>query len=292
MKKFITYSISIIILLITLLYISDFTYTLIYQKGKPRNKLQYILSLENKKYDIVFLGSSRVANHIDTKLFDSVSNKKAINLGVLGASLNDNFLELKLLVKSNTIKNLVLQIDDNYQYTNSTTMVSAGAVPFIRNEIIKNHLENNLNNFNKMYYLPFYRYAINGHKMGLRESFFTLISKKPRTNPQTGYSPKFGNYSNQTASLPSKIVKNNTVLSEIVSVCKAEEINLILFTAPYSRKMRNIEYIDKLKQRFPELIDMSRGYNDKLFYNYGHLNHKGAQIFTVDLYKQIKNQLN
>lgn len=278
-------------LLIALLFISDFVYTLIYKNSNPRNKLQYILSVENKKYDVVFLGSSRVANHINTKFFDSLSNKKTINLGVLGASLNDNLLELKLLVKSNTIKNLVLQIDDNYQYTNSTTMVSAEAVPFIRHEIIKSHIKQNLNNFNKMYYIPFYRYAVNGHKMGLRECFFTLINKKPRIDLEIGYNPIYGNYPNQTASLPTKIADDNRVLNEIISICKTENINLLLFVAPYSSKMENIEYIDKLKIRLPKLIDLSRGYSDKLFYNYGHLNHEGAQMFTVDLYNQIKNLL-
>lgn len=292
MKTFIKHIISIIILLIALLYISDFAYTLIYKKSNPRSKLQYILSVEHQEYDIVFLGSSRVANHIDTKVFDSLSNKKTINLGVLGASLNDNLLELKLLVKSNTIKNLVLQIDDSYQYTNSTTMVTAGAVPFIRNEIIKEHLKDNLSNFNQMYYLPFYRYAINGHKIGFRESFFSLVNRKSRVDPKIGYYPKYGNYPEQTASLPDALVKGNVVFNEIVEICKRQDINLVLFVAPYSSKMKNIEYIDKLKERYPNLIDMSRGYKDDLFYNYGHLNHKGAQIFTRDLFKQISKEFN
>lgn len=292
MKKFIQYSISIIILLITLLYISDFAYTLIYKNSNARNKLQYILNIENQDYDIVFLGSSRVANHIDTKVFDSLSNKKTINLGVLGANLNDNLLELKLLVKTNTIKNLALQIDDSYQYTRSTAMVTAGAVPFIRNEIIKDHLKSNLNNFNQIYYLPFYRYAINGHKIGFRESFFSLINRKPKNNPKVGYYPKYGNHSEQTASLPDVLVEDNHVFRNIVAICKAQNINLILFVAPYSSKMKNIEYISKLKKRLPKLIDMSKGYNDDLFYNYGHLNHKGAQIFTKDLFYKMKDILN
>ncbi|WP_299385067.1 hypothetical protein [uncultured Lacinutrix sp.] len=253
--------------------------------------MQYILNVENQNYDIVFLGSSRVANHVDTKLFDSLSSKKTINLGVLGASLNDNFLELKLLITSNKIKNLVFQVDSNFEMTNSTTMVSAQAVPFIRNNIVKKHIKENLSNFNKMYYLPFYRYAINGHKMGIRESFFSLVNKKPRVNPEIGYNPKYGNYPKQTASLPSEISKSNPVLDNIVNLCKKHNINLILFVAPYSSKMKNIEYIDKLNQKLPNLLDMSRGYEDKLFYNYGHLNHNGAQVFTKDLYVKIKDKL-
>ncbi len=291
MKKFIIYSLSIITLFIILTYICDFAYTLIYQKSNPRNKLQYILNMNNQNIDVVFLGSSRVANHIDSKVFDSLSGKKTINLGVLGASLNDNLLELKLLVKSNLIKNLILQLDDNYQYTNSTAIVTAGAVPFIRNKIIKEHIKNNLDNFNKLYYLPFYRYATSDHKIGFRESFFSLINKKPKMDPKIGYYPKYGSYPKQTAMLPETLVSENLVFNEIKTICRMNNINLILFVSPYSSKMRNIEYIDKLKERYPELINMSRNYKDELFYNYGHLNYKGSQVFTKDLFLSINGLL-
>ena len=107
MKKFVTYTLSILVLTIGLVYLSDFIYTEVYTHFKPRNKLQYILKTKNENFDIVFIGSSRVANHIDTELFDSISNKKTINLGVEGAGLNDNLLQLKLLINSNHISNAV-----------------------------------------------------------------------------------------------------------------------------------------------------------------------------------------
>ncbi|WAC01952.1 hypothetical protein N7U66_19250 [Lacinutrix neustonica] len=291
MKNFILHSISILILFILILYVSDFAYTFIYQNSKPRNKLQYILKVENQDYDLVFLGSSRVANHIDTKIFDTLSSRKTINLGVLGASLNDNLLELKLLVHSNRIKNLVLQLDDSYQRTNSTTMVTAGAVPFLRNDIIKEHIKDNLDNFNKLYYLPYYRYAVNAHKIGFRESFFSLINRKPKIDPKIGYYPMYGNNLEQPLSLPKELVGKNPVFDKIADLCEEHNINLIMFVAPYCSSIKNIEYIDKLKQRCPEVIDFSRGYADDLFYNCGHLNHKGAQKFTKDLFLRINAML-
>ena len=292
MRRFLKYIISISILTIALIYTCDFIYTQIYLKTNPRNKLQYILKTENKHFDIVFIGSSRVANHIDTKLFDSLSKKKTINFGVEGTGLNDNLLQLKLLIANNSISNVFLQIDSNFEYDDLSIVSISETMPFIKNKIINNHLRKYFYDFNKLEYIPFYRYAINDPNIGFREAFFSIINKKPRTNPSIGFKAKFGgNQQLIGGALPNSIGQNNRILDEIIYICSENRIQLSLFVSPYCSKTKNLDYIDKLKKKVPDLIDLSKGYNDNLFFNCNHLNNKGANIFTTNLYNETKDKI-
>ncbi|MDX1830493.1 MAG: hypothetical protein R3342_13215 [Lutibacter sp.] len=293
MKQFLKYIISISISTIALLYLCDFIYTQVYINSNPRNKLQYILNTKNESFDIIFIGSSRVANHIDTKLFDSLSNKKTINLGVEGAGLNDNLLQLKLLIANNNISNVFLQIDSNFEYDKPSNIAISEAMPFLNyNNIINTHIKKYFNNFEKLEYIPFYRYAINDPKIGFREMFFSVANKKPRTNPSIGFTPKFGNKLPLIeSSLPKTIKLKNIILDEITDICRKNKIQLTLYISPYCSKTKNMRYIEKLITKVPNLIDLSKGYDDKLFFNCGHLNNQGAKIFTTNLYNATKNKI-
>jgi hypothetical protein len=293
MKKFLKYIISISVSTIVLLYLFDILYTQIYINSNPRNKLQYILNTKDDNFDVIFLGSSRVANHINTKLFDSLSNKKTINLGVEGAGLNDNLLQLKLLVASNNISNVFIQIDSNFENEKPSNISISEAMPFIKyNSIINNHIQEYFNNFEILESIPFYRYAINDPKIGFREMFFSVINKNPSTNPSIGFTPKFGNKLPLIkSSLPKTIKQTNKILEEIKQVCRKNKIQLTLFISPFCSKEREISYIDKLKTKIPNLIDLSKGYDDQLFYDCGHLNNQGASIFTANLFNKTKHEL-
>ncbi len=292
MSKFIKYLISILVLTIGLMFLSDFIYTQIYNNSNPRNKLQYILNTKNQKFDIVFLGSSRVANHVNTKVFDSLSHKKTINLGVEGAGLNDNLLQLKLLISNNDISNIFLQIDSNFESISPSNISTSETMPFLRNSIIKNHLKIYFENFGKLQYIPFYRYAVNEPKIGLRELFFSIINKKPKVNPSVGFSPKYGNKLPLIGSgLPTTSREKNIILDEIIDVCRENKIQLTLFISPYCSETKTIDYIQKLKAKIPDLIDLTKGYEDNLFYNCGHLNTQGADVFTTNLYNATKDKI-
>lgn len=293
MKQFLKYLFSIFISTAALLYLCDFIYTQAYINSNPRNKLHYILKTKNGNFDIVFLGSSRVANHIDTKLFDSLSNKKTINLGVEGAGLNDNLLQLKLLIANNNVRNVFLQIDSNFELDKPSNIAISEAMPFLNyNDIINTHIKKYFNNFEKLAYIPFYRYAINDPKIGFREMFFSVVNKKPRTNPSIGFTPKFGNKLPLIeSSLPTTIKLKNIMLDEITDICRRNKIQLILYTSPYCSKTKNMGYINKLITKIPNLIDLSQGYNDELFFNCVHLNNQGAKIFTTKLYNATKDKI-
>lgn len=293
MKQFLKYIISISVLTLALLYLCDFIYTQVYINSNPRNKLQYILNTKKENFDIVFMGSSRVANHIDTKLFDSLSNKKTINLGVEGAGLNDNLLQLKLLIANNNVSNVFLQIDSNFENDKPSNLAISEAMPFLNyNKIINTHIKKYFNNFEKLESIPFYRYVINDPKIGFREMFFSVVNKKPKTNPNVGFTPKLGNNLPLIeSSLPKTIRLQNIILDEIIDICRINKIQLFLFISPYCSKTKKMGYLEKLISKVPNLIDLSEGYEDELFYNCGHLNNKGAKIFTANLYRETIDKI-
>jgi len=290
MKKFISYIISITAILVLMMFILDIIYTQIYSRSNPRNTFQYILKTKDIKYDIVFLGSSRVASHLDIKLFESLSNKNAMNFGVNGISLNDNLLQLKLLIDNNiSISEIFLQIDAEFNYEDASIVMTTEAMPFLKNKIVKFHFKKYNEDFNYLYYLPFYRYLIYDPKIGFREAFFSFFNKNPKIDPKIGFVPKYGSDLSIPRVLPLTVSERNIILEEIIRICKKNDIELTLYLSPFCSKVENKEYLESLKNKIPSLLDLSEGYDDELFYNCGHLNLQGAQLFTENLYHATLN---
>jgi len=68
MRKFFKYIGLLVIIVIALLYLLELLYTHTYKNGIPRNKVSYVLSMNDKYIDYIFLGSSRVDNTIDAEV--------------------------------------------------------------------------------------------------------------------------------------------------------------------------------------------------------------------------------
>jgi len=291
MKKFIKYIAALSICVIAIMALLDFIYTNVYEKSNPRNKIQYILNLKPRKIDYIFLGSSRVANTIVTDEIIKASNKTAINLGIEGAVLSDNLLQLKLLLNNGIVaEKIFLQVDDQYENLEKSAIAKADAIPFIHNSIIKEHLKEEIEDFSKMYHIPFYRYMVTDYKVGFRELFFSITDKKPKVNLDNGFSAKKGNHELETIILPKIIAKNNSVLEKIRLLCDQNNIELVLFCAPFCSNTQNIDYVDKLQIKLPKMQNYSRVINDSLFFNCDHLNVDGAMYFTKLFIE--KNRLN
>jgi hypothetical protein len=261
-------------------------YTYVYSNSKPRNKTQFVLQLKNKKIDYVFLGSSRVQNHINTQLVQNLTSKKAMNLGINGAKLDHIYLMLKLLVSNNvSFEKVFIQVDYIYNFDSDSKIVSPESLPFIRsNSVVNTHLKNDNPDFLKSNVIPFYRYAVNDYKIGFREFFFNVINKKSNQNFNDGFEPKNGKFKDINYKLPDTIAKKNKVLDDITQFCKTNKINLVYFCSPFCTQVSSSNFVSKLKVKIPNLYDFSNVIsNDSLFVDCGHLNEKGADLFTRKL---------
>ncbi|NUY82500.1 hypothetical protein HUK80_16460 [Flavobacterium sp. MAH-1] len=290
MKGFLKYVSLILLTVVTLAYLADWLYTATFEKAPARNKFQYILAMQPHEIDNVFLGSSRTANHIVSSEFSRITGESAVNLGIEGAVFEDNLLELKLLLDRKVrIKTVYLQVDYLFEKQGVSNIANSAALPFIRNGVVKSHLQSKLPDFKAAYYLPFYRYLSADYAIGFREFFFSAVGKKNRIDFSDGFEAKPGNEKLSPLELPKTISDSNATLLEFEKICKARDIKLVLFCAPLCSQTQNLDYVKKLKSKLPGLRDYSAALPDSLFFNCGHLNEKGAYEFTEKLALDSEN---
>tara|TARA_R110000868_G_scaffold14457_5_gene67359 strand:- start:10304 stop:11134 length:831 start_codon:yes stop_codon:yes gene_type:complete len=271
--------------------ILDFGYTVIYEKSFPRTKFQYLRSLKDKKIDYLFIGSSRVENSIVPSLINERTNKEVANLGFQAAKMIDIYTIVQLVKKYNIhFEKIFVQIDYNYDITGGNSVIfQYQMAPFVReNEINKVYSDNYSANAFATYYVPFYRYCSNDLKIGFREVFANVIRKRTRMVEQKGYEAIYGSSNELVGSLPNAIIANNQTFDDIKIFCKKNNIDVVYYTAPFSKSTQNIDFISKLKMKIPELRDFSGAItDDKLFVNYSHLNDDGAKRFTEIFIKKL-----
>lgn len=289
MTKFLKKIGLLLLTLMLLMSVFDFVYTYTYANAVPRNQFQYISKMPPQSFDYVFLGSSRVADHVSAAEVRRLTGKSAINLGIEGASYHDNLLELQmLLARKVKINKVLLTIDHFYEFQESSTFGNAALLPFIRKPEVEKHLSGQLPDFTAAYYIPFYRYMNADHATGFREFVLSATGKKSKTDFSDGFMPRDGTAELEKLKLPGKLAKNNKYLDSIAELCTKNNIELVLFCAPYCSNAENLDYITKLKQRYPQMHDYSRSLPDSLFYDCAHLNRIGAMKFTKMLIKDCR----
>lgn len=191
------------------MYGLDALYSYTFKNSAPRNKVHKILQLENKHYDLAFLGSSRIENHIDCELVEKLTGKSCVNLGISGASLGDMLILLTLAETNKiTFDSLFVQIDYNFYNSGLSNTFKANLVPFIQNPIIKKELGKDKENF-YYNYIPFYRYLKYDKVVGFREFFATIINKKAKKEIKFGFNPKRGVGLEVSGKLPEKFSHTN-----------------------------------------------------------------------------------
>lgn len=290
MKRFLIYTFSIILITVLIAFVLDVLYTAIFMQSENRGKIETVFNSEPKKYDVVILGSSRANNHFVSQMFED-KGLKTFNYGMSGGHLFEASLMLKLMIeKKYTIKNVVLEADLNLSNDNEAEGIAALFLPYIHNsDVIEEHFSN-LENFNQLYYIPFYRYIKFDSKIGFRETFFTAIHKKTNALDNLGYYPlekhKNGNMKNNIVNLTP--LPHNKYYEEIKNICKANNINFIAVMTPMCENVVGMNYFDKVKKAYPEIHNYENiVVEDKYFSSCGHMNDTGAKKFTAIILKDF-----
>lgn len=291
MKKFLIHISGIVFVFFLLLFALDFLYTSTYNEANPRTKYQYLKSLQNSKINYIFLGSSRVDNGIIPQVIESATHKKTVNFGFQGAKIGDIYTVLKLLQSYHiTSDTIFIQLDYNFNEKGHSINLPYEMTPFLNdNEITKEYLIDYIGK-TSLYYFPFIRYCQNDAKIGFRELFANLIHKKTKVVSTKGYSVLKGeeNKNELHRSLPEFIVSRNQYYEKIKKWGIEKKLNIVFFCAPFCKQTRNLDYVNKLKQKIPDLYDFSNAIgNDKMFVNCYHLNDNGAQYFSKVIVKKI-----
>lgn len=265
------------------LVVLDGIYTLIYSNSYVRNKIQFVLNSPPKHYDVIILGSSRAENHVIPEMFQKLG-LSTYNLGISGGNLCENCLMLKTFFeKGNTTDKILFQLDLNFQSEAPAEGVKAFYLPYLPiNKTVYTHYSENTNDLSVLKDVPFYRYCAFDSKIGFREIIMTLIHKENKTNSASGFDPLDGKLNgSKKYDLPVTVSHKNKYYDQIVTICKANKVKLIVFSAPFCSQVTNEFFFSKLKQKIPELHDYSKAIKeDSLFSSCGHMNKNGAEVFT------------
>ena len=283
MKKFLLFTLKCILILGIIAFALDYIYTSIYLQSKNRGKIETVFNSKPQKYDVLILGSSRANNHFVAQMFKD-KGLKTFNYGMSGGHLFEASLLLKLMIERKyEIKNIILEADLNLSNEHQAEGISALFLPYIhKSKIIKNHFYNE-ENFNELYYIPFYRYIKYDGKIGFREVYKTVRGEKTNTLDNIGYHPlkknKKGKMKNDIVNL--NPLSHNKYYEEIKTLCKQNNINFIAVMTPMCENTKGLNYFDKVKKNYPEIHDYENVViEDKYFSSCGHMNDAGARIFT------------
>jgi len=295
MKKFSSYIVGGLVAILMVMSVLDVVYTKIYETAPPRTKFQYFRSLENKKVDYVFLGSSRVENGIVPSIIKQKTGKTAVNFGFQAAKLGDIYTLLQLIKEYNIgHETILIQVDYIYNFEGGhSTIFEYEMMPFIRdNGATKRYSDVYSEHPTANYYLPFYRYCNKDLKLGFREVFANVVRKKTNVIAQNGYVARFGTAAKLAGGLPAVILDNNSILDSIQAFARLNKMKLVFFFAPVCRNSENQDFVLKLKTKIPGLKDFSRALDiDKMFIDCNHLNDSGAQRFTeIFIDEVLKNK--
>jgi hypothetical protein len=288
LSKFIVFVIKILAILLLVGLTLDTVYTLLYTKVINTSKFQFIKNQQDTKFDYAFLGSSRVVNHINPRIIDSLTHKKSINFGMMDAKPRDMFVLVKLLDFYNIQSDsLFIQMDYYYNSNDKSNFLYVDLIPYIReNKIITSYFQDE-KDFLGLYYFPFYRYSKNSPKLGIRELLASL-NRKNIFEENKGYIGLEGSDGKWQRTLPKKIEKNTFYNDSIKNYLTENTKNTIFFTAPFRPDTKNLMFVSQLKNEFPVFWDFSKQLSDSdLFKNGYHLNEEGANQFSIQLSNKI-----
>ena len=289
MKQFISFTVKILFLTILTMVVLDAIYTLVYNHSNSRTKIDYLYNSKNKNYDVIFLGSSRVNNHFVPKIFND-NGYKTFNFGITRSRLDESALMLKLMVERNyKIKNIILQVDLNINTNDHSEAIRSLFMPYLhQSKTIRNHYKS-IPEYNKLLYIPFYRYLNYDARIGFREMYFSLVQKKTNALENDGFNPLKPNSGKLIpADLSKYYPKRNVGYEEIKAICKKNNINLIALTTPMCMSTINREYFNHIKSVYPEIHNFENAVtDDKYFSTCGHMNKAGATEYTNVVFRSF-----
>lgn len=292
LKKIVIYGLSCFIIL------NMIAYFCLYFLGKSYfYKQQFVKNgVVETTFDYVVLGSSTGLTTLDTKLMDSLTQKKGLNISIDDSGLSSQYLMLQHFYScGKSTEKLILAVMPE-DLCNANPKINTNDyrfIPHIWNDEVKDY-------FHKMHGKNKFLYSISDYFPLFSVSYYNtelfypglLSVLKPR------YRYLFddrGNFSYPAKSSAKTLDKqthnfknieyNNPYLSKIVDFCRKNTIELILYQSP----------IYKSSLVFPEsitLIDHSALIvDDNYFYDKIHVNNEGREICSIKVIDAVFNAI-
>lgn len=293
MKQFFIKLFVLLAITFSIFWILDIAFTYVFKKGYY-TKIQWLSKMREQHFDYALHGSSRAFTTVDIPTIDSAKQLKGINISVDGSSIPDQYIMLKLFLENgNTVKNLYLQVDP---FSSDTEELFDFAIPkfmpYLKEKMVFDHFKQFGAEWYAFRYIPFYRYAKYNTLWGAHEVLIDQFHLLPQDFDQYGdyFYPEV-NYKgpDKLRNLVFDMNGKYKFLNQIIDLCKAHGIQLVLFTAPvadiiidaaYKKNIEDFTAMMKAKgvpyYNYGDLY----GHDPKFFYNEIHITREGAKDFT------------
>jgi hypothetical protein len=273
------------------------------------NKKLTTVLIEDKNYDLLFVGSSRVYNNVDPKIVDSVTKLTSFNAGTNGANLFESKMIIESYLEKHPAPKYIFLGLDLFSFNTSNKLFNyTYYLPYAENNKIYTVLNSMDHNARLYRFIPFLQIAdyddyaktnaINGF---LSKTEFSLSQKEYKGFISLGKDVL--DTKNLNLPIEKVLIDTNGInyLSDILSVCKKNNINLKLFYAPeykgmWQKKVTNASNVFNMIDSFSQKNDLSfYRYdtmkvfdNPSLFYNIRHLNYQGSTVFSEIVANEVK----
>jgi hypothetical protein len=257
--------------------------------------------------DIVIYGSSRAWRHIDPTMISDSLHTTAYNLGVNGHSYKSQYFRHFLLLKFNKKPKIIIQTLDVTSFDKSSDFYNPDQyLPYMLNN--KEMKQLTYNEYQPIdYKLPMIRY------FGKKEAFMEIIKLllNPASNKPLrvkGYLPRDIMWNDDLIKAQEKLgsfeVKSDSsiirLFEKYLNECHQLNIQVIfVYTPEYVEGQKFVsnrsdimtiynQFSQKYNIPFYDYSNDSMSYHKEYFYNSGHLNKEGAELFTSRLINDLR----
>ncbi|KAA6301606.1 MAG: hypothetical protein EZS26_002212 [Candidatus Ordinivivax streblomastigis] len=259
--------------------------------------------------DVIISGSSRAWVQISPEILDSVLHIDSYNLGIEGYYFSMQYVRFKLFEKYNKKPRLIIQNVDFIStfYRREDSFNKTQFFPYLHEDLIKDELKTI---FSKSeLYIPAMQYHSEYLTIlhGLSECFNWKHYLSENYKGYCGQERTWdGSLLEAILSKDSIVINKKLEIVELfdtyLNYCKGNDIQVILvFTPQYIKATEFTKNWDKEMQVYHDFskkydipfLDYSHDpicYDTTYFYNAMHLNKKGAELFSLKLANDIKEQ--
>ncbi len=264
----------------------------------------------NTPYDVVFLGSSRVAMHFNTFVFDSITGFNSFNLSLSGANSPLAFAALKTYLANHKAPLYLFYETDLHFVKFNTNDIKEfnNYFPFLKNKTLLNEFNKIDNRFKHFYYNPYYSWPYIGIKnissslhgwLGKEDKYDALFFKgyiKDNFHSQLIEKDTVKPYFNYFEP------KNRAYLDSIIQLCKENSIQIALITSPMFKggnkdvsnmesmlnQVNNIALANKIEHW--NMLSAQYNQREELFVDHFHMNYLGANLFSISFAQKFSNK--
>ncbi|MDZ4665607.1 MAG: hypothetical protein SGJ15_12060 [Bacteroidota bacterium] len=257
--------------------------------------------LEKNDFDVLFLGSSRVAMHYNTALFDSLTGSNSFNLSLSGATPRVSLAVLKAYLQNSALpKCILLETDLHNVNVDGDIMEFNNYFPFFKNKTLLDEFDKIDPRMKYFYYNAFYSWPYTGYR-NLNTSLHSWLGINGKIDDRFYKGYVRNDYENGSCLKLAKpytagfTAMNGKCFQEIITFCKQNNIQLILVSSPMFAggkiDLLNKQQIVTIVDAYAEINELqhwnlsSTPYCNQrgLFIDHFHMNYKGARLFTSKL---------